>query len=264
MAKIATVVKSLDGVAESLHDMYAEAQDGKYVLQIEGNPRGFVADSVHEEFRTNNNRLQTDLTTANERLSTFEGIDPTVAKELIATKDDLDRKALIKSGDMEAIIKSEVDKALEPISGQVTTLTEERDAARTALAAKVVDGEILKAGNAFGKMKSGTEDVLVAKAKAAGFTEHNGELRQVVNDAVVFSTETPGQPMEISEWIKGTAAKEYSWVWEPSTGGGGGGTDGNDVVDNAGVKTIRSDDREAFRKNLDDVASGKVKVAPAR
>lgn len=263
MAKqLAAVLDTLEGVDESLHDFYAEAQDGNFVLTLAGRPRGFVPEGEHHEYRSHNHALENDLNAANEKLKGFDGVDVEVYKQLKATQDDLDRKALIKAGDMEGLVAAEVEKAVKPISGQLETANTTINALQGQLAKKVVDEEILKAGNAFGKMKSGTEDVLVSKATAAGFQEVDGELRQVVNGATQYSVESPGQPMSIREWIATEASKSFSWVWEPSTGGGGGGAVGEQTQTQDGVKIIQRGDREAFRKNLDAIAKGTVKVAP--
>jgi hypothetical protein len=264
MAKqLAAVLDSLDDLGEDLHDYYVQAQDGKFVLNLGGRPRGFVPQGEHEEFRSNNTTLQNEVTTLKEQLGKFDGVNVDEYTELKGAKDELDRKQLIKSGDVEGLVATEVEKAVKPLSGEIESLRNTNSDLQSQLANKVVDEEIIKAGNAFGKMKAGTEDVLVTKAKAAGFQNVSGELRRKTGEAVVYSTENPGQPQTIAEWITGEAAKEFPWVWEPSTGGGGGGADGEETqVTDGQTKTIAFSDRKSFRENLDDVATGKVKVAP--
>lgn len=265
MAKqVAAVLDSLEGVAEADQELYTEAQDGKFVLNIGGRPRGFVPAAEHEEFRTNNNNLTNDLKSANERLAGYDGIDPTEARELLNAKSELDKANLIKKGDMEGLVSAEVAKALEPMTAENAQLKADNQEKTQQLASKVVDEEIIKAGNAFGKMKAGTEDVLVAKAKQAGFQNVNGELRQVQGDQTQYSVENPGQPMTISEWITTDASKAFSWVWEPSSGGGGSGTEDVDPGTAGPGKIIKFEDRKAFRANLEDIASGKTVVAGPR
>ena len=257
---LAAVIDSLDGLDESLHDFYAQAQDGKFVLALAGRPRGFVPQGEHEEFRTNNVTLTKERDTARTALATFEGVDVDEYKTLKGTKDELDRKALVKAGDMEGLVAAEVEKAVKPLSAQLETANTTVSDLQNQLSNKVVDEEILKAGNAFGKMKSGTEDVLVSKAKSAGFKNVDGELRQVIGEQTQYSIENPGSPMTIKEWIQAEGSKTFSWVWEPSKGGGGGGNDGAEHEHQEGATTVAKGDKAAFAKNLDDIAKGKAVV----
>ena len=253
------VLESLDGIDEEEHKYYSQADDGRFVLQLSGRPRGFVPEGEHRQFRDNNTSLKTQLDEMQGRLTAFDGIDPGKARDLLGAQEELDRKNLLKKGDVEGLIQTELKKGLGPIQAENKALVGENSELKQQLASKVVDAEVLRAGNVFGKMKAGTEDVLIDKAKRSGFQDVDGELRQVVNGNTVYSTETPGQPRSVDEWIKHEAGKEFSWIWEPSVGGGGDGDKGQTTP--GGVKEISRGDRDAFRKNLAEIAKGTIKVA---
>lgn len=259
MAKIKSVVDALDAVDEAQRGLYVKGDDGKFVLDLEGAPRGFVPRTQLDEFRTNNQRLTTELTASRENLTRFDGIDPIKAKELIDTQAQLDRADLLKKGDHETIIKQEVQRAVEPLMAQLTA-SQATVAEKDATIQKVTfEDAIIRAANAQGRVQSGAEEAIVSKAQAAGWSVVDGQPRQTVNGQVVYSNTKPGIVREVGEWIAEDALKAFPWAWEPSKGGGGGG---NQDPAAGGPGTVRADDKDAFSANLDKIAKGEVKVIP--
>ena len=250
--KLAAVLTTLEGVADETKELYTANQDGSFDLNIEGQPRGFVPSATHEEFRSNNTTLKRDLDAANERLGTFDGIDPVKAKELLATADELDRKALIKSGDIDGLVEAAVEKSNKPLLERLEASESNAARYKTQADSAIVDTKVLSAAGDFGKVKKGAGSVVVSKARDAGWQNVDGNLLQMKGDDVVGR--------DIDAWITENAAagQELAFCFEATTGGGGDGGDGGTVTPE-GTKVIP---REEFSKNIDDVAKGKTTVAP--
>jgi hypothetical protein len=155
-------------------------RDGRYVVDLEGDPPGYVAAAKLDEFREHNRRLNGEVSDLQVRLKAYEGIDPVAARAALATNgNDAQRIA-----DLEA-----------------------------ALAAQQLDHAI---GSAFLAMggRADAREFIVGRAKADGFTVTDGRAT-----TAAASVTNPGQPMTIDEWLQGqftTAA----FAFKPSTGGG--------------------------------------------
>ena len=257
------VVDSLESVDESVREHYVKGNDGKFVLDGTGTPRGFVVSSQHDEMRIKVERLDTDLTKAREDLEKFKGIDPEKARESMETQAQLERAELLKKGDVDTLIQQSVEDALAPMKEQLEAANRERETAQTQLQQSVGNDAILRAGNAMGKLRPGAEDVLIQKARADGFDVVDGELVQIQNGQKVFSQQNAGQARTIDEWMEEVAVPQFEWAWEPSGGGGGGGSN-NDDGDRGGgggdSTTIDPTDTQSYEANLDDIATGKKKV----
>tara|TARA_Y100000310_G_scaffold321924_1_gene380240 strand:- start:230 stop:1009 length:780 start_codon:yes stop_codon:yes gene_type:complete len=256
MAKqMAAVVDSLDGVDEALKEYYELAQDGKYILN-QGRPRGFTPDDEVKQFRDNNTTLTTQNAELTSKLAGFDGVNVEQYNTWKAAQDDLDSKALIKAGDIDGLVNAAVKKALDPVSAELSVEKTARQETQAKLDAAIVDTKVISAASDFGKIRSGAGDVIVTKAKAAGWQNVDGSLLQMSSDNVVIGR-------DIKEWIASTGAKdgEINFCFEPSVGGGGDGADGKEGVQ-GGAKTLEFGDTKGFSENLEDIASGKTVVAP--
>jgi len=235
--KIKPVVDALNDIPEPLRMFFAEGEDHKFHLQLDGDPAGFVPAAKLSEFRESNRALNAKVTqhdadlaaltsaknALEEKLVAFDGIDPVAAKTALARGD---------------------------VSGKVTQLETQLASEKAAHAAStfkhVIGWEFLKAGG-----RSEALDFIVAQA-ARTFTMKDGK---VVTDK--FSATDPGVSLGVPEWIA-TQLAEASFAFMPSTGGGAppnarsGGRLPLPVVDRH--------DPLAFGKALENIASGRAVV----
>lgn len=255
MAKLAAVVDSLEGVAEPLREAYAERDDGKFVLQLDGAPPGFVEAARLAEFRQNNSALGNRAKELENALKAYEGIDPEAARKALAAQQEQERaiesKKLLRAEDVQALI----DRAVTPLAQQIDAEKKARAAAEQSLAEKVVNEGIVAAARKAGELNPGSEDLLVLKARAAGWTTQDGRLVQQQDGQPVYSKRDAGQLRSIDEWIAEEAVTALGWMWKPSVGGGSSGSRAP-----AGPNVIPFTDRERFRKNLDKIAKGELRV----
>ena len=244
-----------DGLPEALQSEYEKATDGSFVLRLEGVPRGFVESARLDEMRISSRDHETRATELQTQLGRFEGItDPDKARELIATQSDLDRKALVKAGDIEGLIAAEIAKTNGPLQKELELEREGRKSAQLQADKAVVNTKVVSAAADFGKVRKGAGDVIVSKAQAAGWGNVDGNLLQVNSEGEVIGR-------DIAEWVATHAAPggELAFCFEPSTGGGADGGDDDETVATQGG-TIDPTDRKAFRENLKDIATGKKQV----
>lgn len=220
MASLVPVVESLDKVPEAARSYY-EQKDGKYVLSLDGSPAGFVpaadlasANGKVVEFRDKNIALLQEVDTLRPLKTQFEGIDPVAAKDAIAKVAELGKKGVKGADDIATMLKSAVDAAIKPFQDQLTstaaTLASEKARADdSTLRSKVAD-VFLKAGG-----KANALDFIVTEAKTV-FSVDGGDVKAAANK---FSSEKPGEPLGLQEWI-GTQVKKNDFAFGPSTGTG--------------------------------------------
>lgn len=260
MAKVAATVQSLDAVPEPMRELYAQGDNGAYVLQVEGTIPGTDSTREIKEFRERNIRLDQDARAAREALEKFQkqfdGIDPATAREALAQRQQLTDKELLKKGDVDTLINQRVQAALSPVTERLTAAEQRAAQAEKALEQKVVDAEIIAAARRAGELNPGAEDMLITKACAAGWGAVDGKLVQQANGAPVYSTSKPGQLRGIDEWITEDAVSQLGWMWKPSVGSGTSA--GPRAPGEPGM--IDPNNRAAFRANLEAIASGKKKV----
>lgn len=255
MAKqLAAVVDNLDGVDEALHEMYTQAQDGKFVLNIAGRPRGFAPDSDLTQFRDNNTTLTATNTELTTKLAAFDGVDVELFKRLKAVQDDLDSKAMVKAGDIAGLVAAELKKEVDPLKAELAIEKAARVEAQGIANSAIVDAKVLTAAADLGKIRTGAGDVIVAKAKTAGWQNVGGELLQMDGETVVGR--------DIKDWVTSNAGKDgnIAFCFEASIGAGGDGDKG--LPGDTSVKHIAFTDKKAVSDNLEDIATGKVVVDP--
>ncbi len=238
---LAAVIDNLESVTEPLRSHYAKGTDGKFVLAIEGTHPSFLTpvEGVElknkiAEFRNTN----IALTKENEELkplkAKFEGIDPDAAREALTQVAEFKKKGAAKPDDIAALVKKSIDDAIKPLQeklGAAEKQTEaERKRADESTLKSFVSERFLKAG---GNPKA--VDFIVGQAKST-FEVKDGAVVAIANK---FSSENPGNPIGVDEWLTG-AAKEHDFAFKQSTGGGappaggngGGGRPGQTVIRN--------------------------------
>ena len=259
--KLAAVIEDLEAVPEAAQSFYEARDDGKFVLAVEGSLPNTVDKSRLDEFRDRNieqaKELEETQKSLQEVTERYDGVDVSSYKKWAKEREDVERKKLIEAGEVEKLITQEVKKATSPLNDLLTEIKTENDALKGDLTRKNLDEAILKAASG-ASVQPGAESFLVDQAKREGWTTSEGRAVQIdQGGAPVFSVQNAGSHKSIPEWVD-EKAREFAWAFAPSSGGGATGSDTSGPREVS--KSIDRDDRNAFGANLEDIASGKLRV----
>lgn len=251
------VVDSLADIPEVLHGEY-EQKDGKFVLKLEGEyPPLKEANAKIVEFRNNNINLMKELDTLRPLKEKFEGLDPDEARSAIAKVKELGKKGIKDSDDFEARVRAQVEELVKPLKEQVAayeqTAAAERKRADDFLFRTKIGDEFVKMGgkpNALDYVVNMARDIF--EVKESSIAAKTGK----------FSTEKPGDPLSIGEWLAGIQ-KEHDYVFQPS-GGGGTPPKGGGPAPKSGLKPgqtlLKNPSPQQLGEYAKDIAAGKIKV----
>ncbi|MBA3640505.1 MAG: hypothetical protein M3541_05620 [Acidobacteriota bacterium] len=235
--KVRPIVDGLDDVPDPLRMFYEKGADEKFHLQLDGEPAGFTkASDLQEaqaklaEFRENNRSL-------NQRLKTFDGIDPAEYAALKA-KPATDPKV------------TELETAAAAEKARAAAAEEELATARGALA----DERLRNAVNYEFSKSNGRPDArqfMEQRARDAGFTV--GPDGQITNDKT-FSQSEPGAKLTLAEFMAGELVTS-KFAFQSSLGGGAHHAGGAPAR-----RVISRHDPLAVGAELEAIAAGKVEV----
>ena len=258
------VLDTLEGLDESLHGLYKEA-DGKFYLDLEGveeHPSTKGLKVVLEDQKKKTKAEHAKVVAATEALKAFDDLDPEEAREAL--------KKLQELGDKDRIDQGEFKQLLEDRVAEVTAKLERTNAARLAELQKTNDvlvGERDDATGSLSRHKIG--DVITAAALESGIKK--SLLRHLKRDAMEVFTIRDG---EIGAWdeddilrtdSKGGALTPATYVTDYLTDnpdfvdtsrGSGAGGPGDSRGGNSG--TARFISQEQAADNIEDIASGKA------
>jgi hypothetical protein len=251
---IKSVLDRLDDAPEPLRLFYKKTADGKFALELDGDP---TDNKKLREFRDSNRAL-------NAKLSAFEGIDPAEVATMRATIAALDPEADSKRAAAEAEadalkVKLAAFEGVDPTEYRVlkakpddtkraadleAALASEKQAHEKTQFQHLIGFDFLRLG--------GRPDALgfiVGKA-AETFTMADGKVT-----TKAFSAKDPGVPLTVPEWMTSQLAAA-DFAFQPHKGVG------PLPVTTVPVKrTIDASDPFAFGRNLAEIARGDVTVS---
>lgn len=263
MPNLIATVDTLDAVPEAARTFYVQ-RDGKFHLQLEGAPAGFVpaadlatANGKVVEFRDNNILLKKQVDELLPLKTQFEGLDPVAAKAALARVVELEKKGFKPGDDITELMKQAVETAVNPLresikAAQADTLAERKRADDSVLRSRIGE-EFIKAG---GKGKA--LDYIVERAREV-FTVDGGVLKALPSK---FSAANPANPLGVPEWLA-TAAQEHDFAFEPSGGGNAGGSGratGSATAARPGQTVLKNPTAAQLGEHSADIAKGKVRV----
>lgn len=248
------MLDSLDGLDETIAGLYVE-NDGKYRLNVEG---GF---KTHEEINgltTALNKERDARSRLEKQLKKFDGIeDPSEALKAIETLKNLDQKKLIDAGEVEKV-KAEVTKAMQSKIDELQNTLQQKD---SILTKELIGGRFAR--SKFISEKMAIPHDLVEARFGQNFKIEGGQV--VAYDQhgnKVYSQDRPGELAEFDEALN-ILVSQYPYkdaILKGSDASGSGANGGVPRTPPTGPKTIYAGDVKAFQANIDDIASGKVKV----
>jgi|GEM_PF-5759838 len=263
-----TILASLEGLPEILVPEY-EARDGKFFLKIDGETAAeakttlALAESNAKviEFR-NNNILHLkeldDLRPLKIKLSSFDGLDPEEAKSALIRVKSLDKKGIKDADDFDNRVKETVEILVQPLRDQLKAAADETVAERRRaddfLLHSTIGDSFVKSGG-----KPNAVDFVVGLAK------ENFEVKEskVTTKSGKFSTEKPGNPLTITEWLTSEVKKSHDYLYETSKGGGADPVKSGTVARagaKAGQTILMNPSPQELGAASSDIVAGKVRV----
>ena len=262
------VIDSLDQVTEDLRQHYV-GEGEKFVLQMDGDPHGFVARDTHveqvnkvAEFRDNNVKLKADLEAqqdALKKLDTYKDLDPDAAREALTKVAELQKKGVSKASDVDDAVKSALQQfktsELDPLRQLLTDEKTARQAADMKVTQAALKNEVLTQFKAAGGQDAAVDFVV---GRASDVFEINGD--QLVAKQGIYSTDNPGEPLSLGEWMT-KQTREIGFAFGNSNGGGAHNVDGSPVTAiPAGVKQLRNPTPHQLGQYAKEIREGKVMV----
>ncbi len=261
MAQLAPVVDNLDAVPEPARQFYVQ-KDGKYHVDLNGTPAGFVsaaelaqANGKVVEFRDTNVRLLQEVEQLRPIKAKVEGIDIDAAKTALAEKAELAKKGIKNADDVSNIVKAAVDAAVAPLTTQITAITQTAQEAQKRADAGTLRAAIQETFTKAGGVPEAL-DFIVNKASGV-FIVDCGTVKAA---ATQFSTDKPGEPLSMAEWMT-QLTKQASFAFKPSGGGGANPQNPtNPIIDRPANQTvIRNPTPQQIGQYSADVKAGKVR-----
>ena len=261
MAKLKALLKALDEVPESLHEMYTKIGDD-FVLDIED--KDFK--SKLGEFRDNNNNLKKTKEDIEAKLKDFEGLDPAEYKKLLHLRNELDKNEdseLIKSGKIEDLIKKRTSQMEQDFNKRFKDATTARESAelrandltKQLRGLKIRTTVIDKIGSV-AVPRQGAIDDITNRANSVFDIDDTGE---VINKNFYNKKGELGSIEEYAHALVETAP----FLFEAATGGGANGSRSNTKTGPGGIRVIPNDPIE-IGKYFKEIASGTVVVQEGR
>ena len=248
----------VDTVPEGLEDHYAEGNDGRFYL---------VVDGIEEHpsvlgLKTKRDDLLARQRTLKAEVAKFEGVDAEKARAAIQKLADLERQELVAKGDIDAL-QSRYEKELASVRDQaaieIKKAEEETDAEKTA-ARDFFRGAKVTAAVAAAK---GQPELLnhninpLTKVERGG----DGEFSLVVLDpnGTPRIKDSQGSPFTLDDLVAEFKANpKYNRAFDGTGASGGGASASGSGGRSAGTpKTISPDELWKYTK---EVQSGEVKV----
>lgn len=258
-------VDSLEEIPDAFRDEYVQ-KDGHFVLALDGElPELAELKGKVKSFRDNNIKAQKERDEALIRLRTFDGIDPNEVTAMRTKVTELER--LTGSNDPKAVqtlILQQVQAAIAPYEQKERERSEREAKMSAQLARKSVETALRDAAT-----KAGVDEVALPDFLHRGLDVFTFEEERVIakdaSGAPVFSKMNPGNELTPEEWAFGLSEKAPHLFRTSSGGGAPGGTDGGEQRrDGSGVRWVNGDNALEVGKNLEDIATGRARVASSR
>lgn len=263
------VIASLEDVAEGYRGLYTQVGD-QYVLDLDDKDYK----NRLSEFRDNNieltkqaqaaKALEEQLEALRTQAAQYEGIDPEAAREAMEKMSAIEEKRLIDAGKLDEVVEQRVGARVERMqadySGKIKALEEALDKTQTnegtlrgRLTNVVIDNALQNAVTGVASVRKGAMMDILSRGKQVWSLDDSGNPVPMRDGEVIYGKDGK-QPITMEEWGQ-SLLLEAPYLFEGNAGGGAGGNLNGEA---AGV--VKFNDTDGLSANLEDIASGKVRV----
>ncbi|RYG14066.1 MAG: hypothetical protein EON92_03455 [Burkholderiales bacterium] len=163
-----------------------------------------------------------DLIATNKQLKQlYDGIDPVVARKIIAKFTDAEEAELIAKGEVDKVLARRTERMQQDHEKTVVTLKAKAE----RLAAGKVTGAVTAAASKAGALPEAMDDI-VLRAKAAGFqVDDEGDVVMLDRKGEPVLGKDGKKPLTVSEWAD-TLRESAPHLWPKANGTGARGSGG--------------------------------------
>ncbi len=268
MPKLKATVKTLDEVPEAARELYVQVGED-FVLDVD--------DTEYKtrinEFRTNNIDLQKlnaqlkqdadEAQKLREVAKEYEGIDPDKAREALEKLKKIEEKQLMDAGKIDELLHQRTENMRSDYEGKISALTKTLDERESTLGTmkdrlktEVIDNRLQVAVGKVAAVRKGAMRDVLSRGREEWTLDDEGNPVPRGPDGNVLYGKDGQSPITMEEWAQGLV-KETPYLFEPSAGGGGPG----DLGGGEDARTVGRDYDSLRDVPLEDIASGKVRVA---
>jgi hypothetical protein len=179
-----------------------------------------LIDSAVAGLKAKNSEILGTLKATKERLAALEGIDPEGIRSLLSKVSEDEDKALIKSGDIDAVINKRTERMKAGFEAETKAEREARERAESrvqAFSKRVLENSIRAEAGAAGLHQFAVEDALY-RAGSMFVIDDNGN--PVAAEGVLGKD---GKPLTLKEWFGDMKEKAPHWFPAAQSGSGAQG-----------------------------------------
>lgn len=247
------ILDSLEGLEEAQAALYKPNDDGKFVLQVEGNPYK----EKLSEFRDNNTTLQKRQQELEQQLSQFKGLDAEAAREALEAQRKMQDKKLLDEGKVDELLEQRTQTMREDFQAQLEASNKARDDAlkinssyQNELGRLKIDTAVQAAVQKAGTVRKGAMEDILNRARTQWKIDEKGHLK----GENLFDDK--GDPMTMESYAQ-RLVQTAPYFFE---GAEGSDSRGNDEGGGGSKKTVPNT-AEGIGANLEAIAKGEVQVS---
>jgi hypothetical protein len=221
-------VDTLEELPEAIHEYYEETEGGTFVLAIDGVPP--QAQKKVAEFRDNNIQLSNQIKDMEERMKTYDGLDPDKAREALDRLRAMEEKEMIEKGDVESLVHQKLEEERRNYAKQIEQLRKSKDEIeqqsktyRTQLANTVIENRVMQAVQEVATPHQTALTDILSRAKSQWRLGDDGELYAVDESGSRIYNKAGDEPISTHEWSK-NLSQNASHLFQNSQGTGSFGS----------------------------------------
>lgn len=252
MPKLNAVIENLEAVEETHRGFYAQGQDGKYYLAVDG------VDNLPTVagLKANQQALLNEKKTLQEKLDTLKDVDPEEYRKLKKDMDDAARNKAKDAGDWESRERQLIEKHTQELEAEKARgknlLTAVEEALVDSAAVKAIEKE---GGNVTLLLPHVKSRMRVVEGKDGKF---HAEVLDASGNPLIGDGK--GNPMT-AEQLVGTMKEDVAFggAFKPSGNSGSGADPAAGTSTPAG--TVNANDAQGIANQADKIVSGEVSIA---
>jgi hypothetical protein len=206
-------IKSLEDVSEGLREFYTLQDDGGYILDAEGEDVSGIKSALERE-RDNVDKAKKELAKLR---SQYKGIDLDEYEKILTEAEQLKKKKLLDSGQVDELIEQRLLKARKEMQEEQAKTQEEKNVLRQRLEKELIDNRLTELATQMGARPAALRDVKLRGQQTWRLNEH-GDIEAHDGDRVLYGKD-PTQPLSMKEWLT-EEFKESPYLLQESMGAG--------------------------------------------